>query len=840
MPGEQLTCVWQAVWVLDVNKKSATGAPLEVVKKVTSMLRSLQSVHYSDHVFNETFSGPTIELKKYKDYVQKSLREKGVSYGFLGDNIEDICWDIVKPSYKTSVSEAELKKLWKICNRLINEETYPAKMCKEEACWLTNKILGSIGNIIKSTDEMFKTETLSFGEFIQILDDMVFKETTKDKLKVCIDDLYSWLVDEILKKDKVYMRCKKQSNWTTWGKRCCVLTPRSVSIYSGDLSKLDTSTSVKRIELVITKGTKVESLPMYSGIIHHLNGRFSIANHPVMELEIAVDDDSEKRSWLTAVEDAISCCKENTTPVQKLLHERYTKRLQKSHSNIVKSDSLEKLESSLDESHKRVSQAVFNKIDQRPEPKVQVHVFDTTGKVTSKPQKKQLGGKNNDTNGKQQPKAMVNISEVNRQKLKAVFVKIDENGNGLLDKAEFTKFIHGLGLNMSDKELNLVFNTVDTSKKGQVTFDQFETYFSKYVLNETSTEECVNALRKAFLDADRDGSGTLNFREFTEYVWEKKRSIRMSKIMSAFNNKGADDEITFTDFQQMIQGGNTDVLTTILEDEADDTSVDDSSLNKFQNQLKQAYSDSDAEELAGYIRERWKKFATFRRQGKGGTIVMKGGHGMVADFVPGEYSLIDLTCFSDLPPLVPKYTAVKGVTWVASTIPGKSGKIIFPSDFDGKVVTDVATTELVRYYGCSFADANQEKVSLLYRHGIQDFTYENGYLEKYVTTTNGGAGIERHEFSHLDCPLTSDSGTFVLAKFTDDGEFHITGFKIPVRHTLYIPGGCIHSNDYLKGTWRTMLSDETDIDHVHLTKKNDSHGDEMYDNNVTKFQFMFV
>jgi hypothetical protein len=71
---------------------------------------------------------------------------------------------------------------------------------------------------------------------------------------------------------------------------------------------------------------------------------------------------------------------------------------------------------------------------------------------------------------------------------------------------------------------------------------------------------------------------------------------------------------------------------------------------------------------------------------------MKGGHGMVADFVPGEYSLIDLTCFSDLPPLVPKYTAVKGVTWVSSTVPGKSGKIVFPPDFDRKVITDVAYT----------------------------------------------------------------------------------------------------------------------------------------------------
>lgn len=79
-------------------------------------------------------------------------------------------------------------------------------------------------------------------------------------------------------------------------------------------------------------------------------------------------------------------------------------------------------------------------------------------------------------------------------------------------------------------------------------------------------------------------------------------------------------------------------------------------------------------------------------------------------------------------------------------------------------------------------------------------------------------GLKKHDFAHLDCPLSESSGTFIIAKFTEDGEFHVTGFNIPVRHTLYIPGGTIHCNDYLSGTWRTMLSDETDIDHVHLTR----------------------
>ena len=112
---------------------------------------------------------------------------------------------------------------------------------------------------------------------------------------------------------------------------------------------------------------------------------------------------------------------------------------------------------------------------------------------------------------------------------------------------------------------------------------------------------------------------------------------------------------------------------------------------------------------------------------------------------------------------------------------------------------------------------NRRKTCLLYRHGIQDFTYENEYLSDYAKATNGGSGIEKHEFSHLDCPLDEDNGYFILGKITDDAELHITAFKVPMRHTLYVPGGSIHSNDYL-----------ADIDHVHLTKRVCFHFDRLY------------
>ena len=80
--------------------------------------------------------------------------------------------------------------------------------------------------------------------------------------------------------------------------------------------------------------------------------------------------------------------------------------------------------------------------------------------------------------------------------------------------------------------------------------------------------------------------------------------------------------------------------------------------------------------------------------------------------------------------------------------------------------------------------------------------------------------MERHDFSHVDCPIDRDNGILILAKFVDSDKtiLHITGFHIPQRHCIFIPGGTIHTNDYLKGKWRTMLSDATPVDHVFLEK----------------------
>ncbi|CAC5416313.1 unnamed protein product [Mytilus coruscus] len=219
-------------------------------------------------------------------------------------------------------------------------------------------------------------------------------------------------------------------------------------------------------------------------------------------------------------------------------------------------------------------------------------------------------------------------------------------------------------------------------------------------------------------------------------------------------------------------------------------------------------------------KERWEGFKNFKRTDKEGKTVMISRSRILGDIAPGSHNLRDLMPIIDLPPLKPKHTVVKNIKWMSKKLSENkhsSGKLIFPPSFDEQIATENATSEFLAYYGCGFADMSSETVTLPFRHCIQDFTYKKNYLEDFVL--NSGAGIEKHNFFHLDCPVEDDSGFFILGEIYNEDEIHLTAFKIPLRHTLYVPGGCIHSNDYLKGTWRTMLSDESDIDHVLLTKK---------------------
>jgi Ca2+-binding EF-hand superfamily protein len=543
-----------------------------------------------------------------------------------------------------------------------------------------------------------------------------------------------------------------------------------------------------------------------------------------MEIELSANSELEKQQWINQIQNLIDGAKTGTTPMSAMLQRRAeSKKAQKSAQH---DEEMKKLDAEMVEKHevaKRASVKVAPMENNKPSAKAPA-LGDISEAAEDLPPPPPLNDDMEEYDN--------NAIEVQKDKIKLIFGNIDKDGNGKIDKAEFYKFVADLGLAMSEQESNLIFQTVDVDNSGFICFQEFYDYFVKVVMGERGSKTDAR-FRAAFLKADRDGSGSINFREFAEYATSRRPDLEMSRLLAAFEelDKDHSGEISFKEFYKFFKEearGSINMLGSV-------SPTARLSEPAIEDMLKGVYNQADATQLASYLHKRWKAFASFRRPGVTGDLVMRGAPGMVDDVVPGEYALIDLACFNDLPPIEPKHVVAK-VTWIKSTVPGKSGRAIFPPDFDGRLPTVIATNENLAYYGASLADHNQLKVSLLYRHGIQDFTYENNYMQDYVLAEGalGGAGIERHAFAHLDCPLDDDSGFFVMGKMEGD-ELHLTAFKVPTRHTLYVPPNTIHTNDNLRGTWRTMLSDEAEINHVQLVKAHRQGNIESYEH----FHFSF-
>lgn len=220
---------------------------------------------------------------------------------------------------------------------------------------------------------------------------------------------------------------------------------------------------------------------------------------------------------------------------------------------------------------------------------------------------------------------------------------------------------------------------------------------------------------------------------------------------------------------------------------------------------------------------------TFRRKSttSGATIVMKTSSAInkpwEAVLKPGKYQLSNLVSFPDHDMPVPRHAriCVDRSNWrKAAESGGGSGTFELSREALATTVpVELATSVLLDFYGCTLIDSNSATLIELHdEHVIQDFFYAKDYFNRYARQCGG---LEVHNFAHVDCPLDSldESGVFILGKWSEEGDaLLLTAFRVPQMHALYVPGGVVHSNDYLCGTWRTMLSWIADmpIDHVKL------------------------
>lgn len=410
MLGDRLVCVWQAVFAQTIAKGWDINFADELKVITKQILTTLSGKEFTEEDFSTIVKHGYTSFQDYKAYIMKKLQDDDIPDYLQIAEIEEECWKISKAFYKSNLPEKALKKLWQIVNRLTLASSYPPIICKEETELVSEKV---VDYVKFKGDARFLHDDATFTEMLTHLENKLFKGCSKEVVSECIDDLHCWLVWEVCRTGWLYKHAKTGPNWTNWVKRWAVLIPGRLLFYEKECPTLD---DMPKSEFILDESTKVASQSPYKGVDIKLDGRFKLSNQPLSECEIATNNNDESNAWLSEIQQQIQS---SDTPVQKLLLERYRMR----------------------EEHK-------------------LKKIDNTNRLS-----KYLGTSKGGCNFDYEEDNEDEIA-VEEEKMKAIYMKLDLDGNGFIDKPEFEKYIESLGLKIKDAEVNLIFNQIDKNSNG--------------------------------------------------------------------------------------------------------------------------------------------------------------------------------------------------------------------------------------------------------------------------------------------------------------------------------------------------------------------------------------
>jgi len=309
-------------------------------------------------------------------------------------------------------------------------------------------------------------------------------------------------------------------------------------------------------------------------------------------------------------------------------------------------------------------------------------------------------------------------------------------------------------------------------------------------------------LLRMFNRMDPNGDGFVTDVEFRAYMMEHRTGLASSKILELFHQIRESSQMKS---QELEERGITFMdLVVYFRDNSNNLQLPTTAVMRMMGETggKRAWEG---------LGQRPPEQSTMNRQGP------------VKEFLPGVYYFNMIVDYSDLPTLRPASTVVEGVRWEAPGEEGEGGKIVFPDSFSREIQSEVATMETLSYYGARFVGGDSNcnvTFQMTNRQRMDDMTYSDDFFSKWVNRSGRGPTLEWIDSPNLDCPLSSmgDSGHFVLARWTGDEktEIEMTAFKVPPRRTIYTPAGTMHTRNYLRGTWRSLLSAEAPVNEAKL------------------------
>lgn len=110
---------------------------------------------------------------------------------------------------------------------------------------------------------------------------------------------------------------------------------------------------------------------------------------------------------------------------------------------------------------------------------------------------------------------MEGLTAQQREDCQDIFSLLDRNGSGSLDIEELGSGLRGLGLNPTEAEIRALMKEADKDGSGELNFDEFVRLYKKCFAITVVTEEEV---RTQFKRLDKNDDGTINAQELRELL----------------------------------------------------------------------------------------------------------------------------------------------------------------------------------------------------------------------------------------------------------------------------------------------------------------------------------
>ena len=142
------------------------------------------------------------------------------------------------------------------------------------------------------------------------------------------------------------------------------------------------------------------------------------------------------------------------------------------------------------------------------------------------------------------------ISDEEKKLFRENFEAFDVNGDGRLSVKELSIALRSLGFHMTDKDAEAVFNEADRDGSGYIDFDEFLRLITTHMKEPYTKEELI----EAFNIFDEDKSGFISAQELKS-VWmqtgDKMKASELDEIIQEADLNG-DGQLSIEEFSQLL------------------------------------------------------------------------------------------------------------------------------------------------------------------------------------------------------------------------------------------------------------------------------------------------